>query len=385
MYFYWRLVAIPRRKHRGEKGAAEPRNRRNQPYGNETQMRNSKLNFPFTAIVGQEQMKLALVLNAINPRLSGVLIRGEKGTAKSTAVRSLAVLLPTLKVVRGCPFHCDPDDAHKVCMRCREKLDQSVELETDERQTLVINLPVNATEDRVVGTLDLEHAIKKGEKKFEPGVLADANRGILYVDEVNLLDDHIVDVLLDSAAMGVNSIEREGVSYTHPAEVILVGTMNPEEGELRPQLLDRFGLCVQIEGISDPQQRVEVVRRWVGFEEDPKAFIEEWKDAETELRDKIVRARELLPEVRISEDLLNKIAQISIEIGVDGHRADIIMMKTAKTAAALHQRTEVTYEDLEESADMALQHRVRRRPFEEVVLDRERIAALLRQDASVTE
>jgi len=348
-------------------------------------MRNSKLNFPFTAIVGQEQMKLALVLNAINPRLSGVLIRGEKGTAKSTAVRSLAVLLPTLKVVRGCPFHCDPDDAHKVCMRCREKLDQSVELETDERQTLVINLPVNATEDRVVGTLDLEHAIKKGEKKFEPGVLADANRGILYVDEVNLLDDHIVDVLLDSAAMGVNSIEREGVSYTHPAEFILVGTMNPEEGELRPQLLDRFGLCVQIEGISDPQQRVEVVKRWVGFEEDPKAFIEEWKDAEAELRDKIVSARTLLPEVRISEDLLNKIAQISIEIGVDGHRADIIMMKTAKTTTALHQRTEVTYEDLEESADMALQHRVRRRPFEEVVLDRERIAALLRQDASVTE
>jgi len=348
-------------------------------------MRNSKLNFPFTAIVGQEQMKLALVLNAINPRLSGVLIRGEKGTAKSTAVRSLAVLLPTLKVVRGCPFHCDPDDAHKVCMRCREKLDQSVELETDERQTLVINLPVNATEDRVVGTLDLEHAIKKGEKKFEPGVLADANRGILYVDEVNLLDDHIVDVLLDSAAMGVNSIEREGVSYTHPAEFILVGTMNPEEGELRPQLLDRFGLCVQIEGISDPQQRVEVVKRWVGFEDDPKAFIEEWKDAEAELRDKIVSARALLPEVRISEDMLNKIAQISIEIGVDGHRADIIMMKTAKTTAALHQRTEATYEDLEESADMALQHRVRRRPFEEVVLDRERIAALLRQDASVTE
>ncbi|NQU08666.1 MAG: ATP-binding protein [Candidatus Abyssubacteria bacterium] len=348
-------------------------------------MRSSKLNFPFTAIVGQEKMKLALVLNAINPRLSGVLIRGEKGTAKSTAVRSLAVLLPTLKVVKGCPFHCDPDDPHKVCIKCRENLDQDTELETDERQTFVINLPVNATEDRVVGTLDLEYAIKKGEKRFEPGVLADANRGILYVDEVNLLDDHIVDVLLDSAAMGVNSIEREGVSYTHPAEFILVGTMNPEEGELRPQLLDRFGLCVQIEGISDPQQRVEVVRRWVGFEEDPKAFIEEWKDAEAELRDKIVRARELLPEVRISEDLLNKIAQISIEIGVDGHRADIIMMKTAKTAAALHQRTEVTYEDLEESADMALQHRVRRRPFEEVVLDRERIAALLRQDASVTE
>ena len=345
-------------------------------------MRNSKLNFPFTAIVGQEKMKLALVLNAINPRLSGVLIRGEKGTAKSTAVRSLAVLLPTLKVVKDCAFHCDPEVPHKVCMQCRDKLNDSVDLETDERQTFVVNLPVNATEDRVVGTLDLEHAIKKGEKRFESGVLADANRGILYVDEVNLLDDHIVDVLLDSAAMGVNSIEREGVSYTHPAEFILVGTMNPEEGELRPQLLDRFGLCVQIEGISDPEQRVEVVRRWVTFEDDPEAFVEEWKDAEADLREQIVHARELLPNVQISDDLLNKIARLSIEIGVDGHRADIIMMKTAKTTAAFHQRTEVTLEDLEESADMALQHRVRRRPFEEIVLDRERISTVLKGQSS---
>jgi magnesium chelatase subunit I len=347
-------------------------------------MRSSKLNFPFTAIVGQEKMKLALVLNAINPRLSGVLIRGEKGTAKSTAVRSLAVLLPNLHVIKGCPFHCDPDDIHKACIECRQKLGQNNEIEIEERQTFVINLPVNATEDRVVGTLDLEHAIKKGEKRFEPGVLADANRGILYVDEVNLLDDHIVDVLLDSAAMGVNSIEREGVSHTHPAEFILVGTMNPEEGELRPQLLDRFGLCVQIEGISDPEQRVEVVRRWVAFEDDPQAFIEEWADAEADLRNRIVNARKILPQVTISDEILNKIAHLSIEIGVDGHRADIIMMKTAKTAAAFHQRTEVTYEDLEESADMALQHRVRRRPFEEVVLDRERIAAALRQDAPVS-
>lgn len=346
-------------------------------------MRTSKLNFPFTAIVGQEKMKLALLLNAINPRLSGVLIRGEKGTAKSTAVRSLAVLLPTLKVVNGCPFHCDPADMHKACLQCRERLRNSEEIDVVERQTFVINLPVNATEDRVVGTLDLEHAIKKGEKRFEPGVLADANRGILYVDEVNLLDDHIVDVLLDSAAMGVNSIEREGVSHTHPAEFILVGTMNPEEGELRPQLLDRFGLCVHIEGIIDREQRVEVVRRWVAFEDDPETFIEEWNDAETDLRDRIVHARKILPRVTISDEMLNKIANLSIEIGVDGHRADIIMMKTAKTVAAFHQRTEVTYEDLEESADMALQHRVRRRPFEEVVLDRERIAAALRQDVPV--
>jgi magnesium chelatase subunit I len=323
------------------------------------------------------------VLNAINPRLSGVLIRGEKGTAKSTAVRSLAVLLPSLRVVQGCPFHCDPDDVHKACIQCRETLSRKDGIEIEERQTFVINLPVNATEDRVVGTLDLEHAIKKGEKRFEPGVLADANRGILYVDEVNLLDDHIVDVLLDSAAMGVNSIEREGVSHTHPAEFILVGTMNPEEGELRPQLLDRFGLCVHIEGISEPDQRVEVVKRWVAFEENPESFIAEWKDAEVDLRDRIINARKILPQVKISDEMLDKIAHLSIEIGVDGHRADIIMMKTAKTAAAFHQRTDVTYEDLEESADMALQHRVRRRPFEEVVLDRERISAALRQDAPV--
>jgi len=348
-------------------------------------MTHSKLNLPFTAIVGQEKAKLALVLNAINPKLSGLLIRGEKGTAKSTAVRSLATLLPNLKVVRHCPFHCDPDDLHKMCIECREKFGRNGKLEVEERQTRLINLPVNATEDRVVGTLDLEHAIKKGEKRFEPGVLADANRGILYVDEVNLLDDHIVDVLLDSAAMGINSIEREGVSYTHPSEFILVGTMNPEEGELRPQLLDRFGLCVNIGGISSPEKRVEIVKRWMAFEEDPKAFIEEWESAETELRERIVYARKILSRVQISEEQLNKIAHLSIEIGVDGHRADIIMMKTAKTMAAFHQRTDVTFEDLQESADMALQHRVRRRPFEEVVFDRKRISSVLRKDASVTE
>jgi len=347
-------------------------------------MRNSTLNFPFTAIVGQEKMKLALVLNAINPKLSGVLIRGEKGTAKSTAVRSLAVLLPNVKVVTDCPFHCDPDDIHKMCIQCRDKSREKVKLAVEKRQTRVINLPVSATEDRVVGTLDLEHAIKKGEKRFEPGVLADANRGILYVDEVNLLDDHIVDVLLDSAAMGVNSIEREGVSYTHPAEFILVGTMNPEEGELRPQLLDRFGLCVNIEGISDPEQRVEVVKRWVAFEDNPKAFIKQWQAKEIELRDQIVNARKILPQVQISDDTLDKIAHISIEVGVDGHRSDIVMMKTAKTVAAFHQRTDVTYDDLEESADMALQHRVRRKPFEDVVLDRERIASVLRHNVSAS-
>lgn len=338
-----------------------------------------RLNFPFTAIVGQDQMKMSLILNAINPKLSGVLIRGEKGTAKSTAVRSLAVLLPELEVVEDCLFSCDPHDHNKMCQTCIEKVSKdNNSLTITKRQTRVIDLPINATEDRVVGTLDLEHAIKKGEKRFDPGVLAEANRGILYVDEVNLLDDHIVDVLLDSAAMGVNTIEREGVSYTHPAEFILVGTMNPEEGELRPQLLDRFGLCVGIEGISDAEMRVEVVKRWVAFEENPVDFIKKWEENEKGLREKVVMAKKLLPQVTIPEKILYKIAQIALEIGVDGHRADIIMMKTARTMASFHQRTEVTETDVEESAEMALLHRVRRKPFEEVSLDKERIRSIVR-------
>ncbi|MDP6560459.1 MAG: ATP-binding protein, partial [Candidatus Binatia bacterium] len=221
-------------------------------------MKDRKVIYPFTAIVGQEQMKKGLVLNAINPNLSGILVRGEKGTAKSTAVRALAALLPDLDVVEDCRFSCNPFNENEMCSDCLERLAEGETLPAVKRKTKVANLPVNATEDRVVGTLDLEQAIKKGEKHFEAGVLAEANRGILYVDEVNLLDDHIVDMLLDSAAMGVNIIEREGVSYTHPAKFILVGTMNPEEGELRPQLLDRFGLCVNIEGIDDTDQRVEV-------------------------------------------------------------------------------------------------------------------------------
>jgi len=245
------------------------------------------------------------------------------------------------------------------------------------RRTKVVDLPINATEDRVVGTLDIEHAIKKGEKRFEPGVLADANRGILYVDEVNLLDDHIVDILLDSAAMGVNAVEREGVSYSHPAEFILVGTMNPEEGELRPQLLDRFGLCIKIEGIKDIQQRAEVVKRWGGYEQDPAGFIEQWKDAEDELAAKIVAARELLPEIMIPDSILLKIAELAVDIGVDGHRSDLTMMKAARTIAAFRQLKEVSLSEVEESAGLALLHRVRRRPFEQLALDRTKIAEIL--------
>ena len=228
--------------------------------------------YPFTAIVGQERMKRALLLNAISPQIGGVLIRGERGTAKSTAARALAQLLPDIEVVADCPFHCDSLDADALCDRCRERAQAGESLPVAARRTRFVNLPVSATEDRVVGTLDIERAIKHGERRFEPGVLALANRGLLYVDEVNLLDDHVVDLLLDSAAMGVNVVEREGISFQHPARFVLVGSMNPEEGDLRPQLLDRFAHAVDVIGITEATQRVEVLRRRVFFEQDPDNF-----------------------------------------------------------------------------------------------------------------
>jgi len=333
--------------------------------------------FPFSAIVGQDKMKLGLVLNAINPKLSGVLIRGEKGTAKSTAVRALAALLPEIEVVDGCPFRCNPRSKSQLCPDCRERVDRGEELPVALEKMRVVDLPINATEDRVVGTLDLEHAIQKGEKRFEPGVLAEANRGILYVDEVNLLDDHIVDVLLDSAAMGVNTVEREGVSYTHPAEFILVGTMNPEEGELRPQLLDRFGLCVQITGINDQQQRVEIVRRWAAYEDDPVAFGQQFDGSERKLAQRIVAAKDLVGRTTIGDDILMRIANISIALGVDGHRSDLVMMKAAKTIAAYNGRPEVRTDDVDSCVDLALAHRMRRRPFEDIVFDGKSIEAII--------
>jgi len=320
--------------------------------------------YPFTAIVGQEKMKKTLILNAVNPKIGGVLIRGEKGTAKSTAVRALAGLLPEMEVVEGCVFGCNPNNKNEMCEDCLEKLSYG-ELITAVQKMRVVDLPVSTTEDRAVGTLDIEHAIKKGEKRFEPGVLATAHRGILYVDEVNLLDDHIVDVLLDSAAMGVNTVEREGVSYSHPASFILVGTMNPEEGELRPQLLDRFGLCVDIEGIHEAPARVDVIKRRQGYENDPEIFASEWQESEIKLCDRIVNAKDLHPQVQISDDMLELIAQICIDMHVDGHRADITMMKTATTIAAYHDRTAVTEEDVKEAAELVLSHRMRRKPFEE--------------------
>ncbi len=338
--------------------------------------------YPFVAIVGQRRMKLALVLNVINPTLSGVLIRGEKGTAKSTAVRALADILPEIEVFENDPFQLSPDEEYDIYRECikavygREYLERG-ESKRIKRKVKVVELPVGATEDRVVGTLDLEHALKKGEKRIEPGILAAAHRGILYVDEVNLLEDHVVDVLLDSAAMGVNTIEREGVSFSHPSRFTLVGTMNPEEGELRPQLLDRFGLCVIVEGVQDTEERVKIMERRLAFEENPEGFCSRWQKASEELSQRIKNAMEILPEVEIDRSLLFEIANYCLEVGVDGHRADIIMLKTSKTLAAWDGRKKVELEDIVKAAEFALPHRVRRRPLEEIRGD---VSSLVKKD-----
>lgn len=321
--------------------------------------------FPFTAIVGQEDLKLGLILNVINPKIGGILAFGEKGTAKSTAVRAIAELLPEIPVVSGCRFRCNPNDTSLLCEECREKLERGEKLETEYVKMRVIDLPVSATEDRVVGSLDIEEAIQKGKKKFEPGVLAEANRGILYVDEVNLLDDHIVDLLLDSAAMGVNTVEREGISFTHPAQFILVGTMNPEEGELRPQLLDRFGLSVRIEGIKEAEKRVQIVKYRNAYEDDPKVFSESFAEQEKEMADRIENARAILKDVRVPDEILLTDARIAIGLGVDGHRGDLTLMKALKTFAAFENRSEVSLGDIEKVAHMVFLHRMKSLPFEQ--------------------
>ncbi|MBU1343776.1 MAG: ATP-binding protein [Proteobacteria bacterium] len=331
--------------------------------------------YPFMAIQGQEEMKLALILNIINPTLSGVLIRGEKGTAKSTAVRALARILPEIEKVKDCPFQHDPQGKHDVCrdcihMECRDRiLGSSQGPEIVMEGIRVIELPVGATEDRVVGTMDMEQALKKGEKQVEPGILAAAHRGILYVDEVNLLDDHVVDVLLDSAAMGINTIEREGISFSHPARFTLVGTMNPEEGELRPQLLDRFGLCVNIQGILDPNARVAIMERRTSFDEDPEAFVKLWEEDSQGLVEKIKQAKALYPDVTCPKAMLYEIASFCLDVGVDGHRGDIIILKTAKTLSAFEGRTQVELKDIEKAATLVLPHRVRRQPLQDIVTD----------------
>jgi len=335
--------------------------------------------YPFTAIVGQERMRRALILNAVDTRIGGVLIRGERGTAKSTAARALAALLPKVKMVRDCRFGCDPDNPNTWCTECKERSGLSSELPFDVRPIPFINLPVSATEDRVVGTLDIEQAIQKGERHFEAGVLANANRGLLYIDEVNLLDDHVVDLLLDSAAMGMNIVEREGISFSHPARFILVGTMNPEEGDLRPQLLDRFAFSVDITGIRDARDRVLIMERNLSSEADPESFRQEWVPREEELSHQIEQARHLVASVTHTKRDLLSIAALTASLNVDGHRADLVILKAARAQAAFEGRTAITDHDIALAAELALPHRIKRGPFYQAEVNAEQLQERIEQ------
>ncbi|MGR6969623.1 putative cobaltochelatase [Streptomyces cynarae] len=330
--------------------------------------------FPFTAVVGQDDLRLALLLNAVSPAVGGVLVRGEKGTAKSTAVRSLSALLPEVAVVPGCRFSCDPAAPDPTCPDGPHEAGAGVS-----RPARMVELPVGASEDRLVGALDIERALAEGVKAFEPGLLADAHRGILYVDEVNLLHDHLVDLLLDAAAMGASYVEREGVSVRHAARFLLVGTMNPEEGELRPQLLDRFGLTVEVAASREPDQRVEVVRRRLAYDDDPAGFAARWAEEEAAVRARIVAARELLPSVRLGDGALRQIAATCAAFEVDGMRADIVMARTATALAAWAGRTDVLAEDVRQAALLALPHRRRRNPFDAPGLDEDKLDETLEQ------
>ncbi|MGW3172134.1 putative cobaltochelatase [Streptomyces sp. NPDC001153] len=330
--------------------------------------------FPFTAVVGQDDLRLALLLNAVSPAVGGVLVRGEKGTAKSTAVRALSALLPEVAVVPGCRFSCDPAAPDPSCPDGPHEPGPGAR-----RPARMVELPVGASEDRLVGALDIERALAEGVKAFEPGLLADAHRGILYVDEVNLLHDHLVDLLLDAAAMGASYVEREGVSVRHAARFLLVGTMNPEEGELRPQLLDRFGLTVEVAASREPEQRVEVVRRRLAYDDDPSGFATRWAEEESAVRQRIVAARELLPRVRLGDGALRQIAATCAAFEVDGMRADIVMARTATALAAWAGRTDVLAEDVRQAALLALPHRRRRNPFDAPGLDEDKLDETLEQ------
>ncbi|WP_427167608.1 putative cobaltochelatase [Streptomyces sp. C1-1] len=330
--------------------------------------------FPFTAVVGQDDLRLALLLNAVSPAVGGVLVRGEKGTAKSTAVRALSALLPEVAVVPGCRFSCDPAAPDPSCPDGPHEPGPGAR-----RPARMVELPVGASEDRLVGALDIERALAEGVKAFEPGLLAEAHRGILYVDEVNLLHDHLVDLLLDAAAMGASYVEREGVSVRHAARFLLVGTMNPEEGELRPQLLDRFGLTVEVAASREPDQRVEVVRRRLAYDDDPAGFAARWADEETSVRQRIVAARELLPSVRLGDGALRQIAATCAAFEVDGMRADIVMARTATALAAWAGRTDVLAEDVRQAALLALPHRRRRNPFDAPGLDEDKLDQTLEE------
>jgi len=341
------------------------------------QTRILRVAYPFSALVGQEEMKLALLLNAVSPQIAGVLVRGEKGTAKSTAVRALQALLPEITVVKHCVFGCDPTDLRHLCQFCVERLEREGSLPEQQRPVRLVELPLGATEDRVLGTLDLERAIKDGTRQFEPGLLAAAHRGILYIDEVNLLPDHLVDALLDAATTGINVVEREGISFAHPANFLLIGTMNPEEGDLRPQLLDRFGLTVEVHGLKDPLLRTQVVKRRIAFETDAVAFREQWQASEAQICRQIEMARQLLPQAVVPENILGLIAHICAQLDVEGLRADITIYKAATALTALEKRQIVTAGDVQRVATMALLHRRRRQPFEQPELDQHEIEELI--------
>jgi len=321
--------------------------------------------FPFSAIVGQDEMKLAIQIVAIDPKVGGILALGDRGTGKSTAVRALADLLPPLQVVVGCRYGCDPASTAATCSDCTSLKDTGKRPKTETRPVPVVDLPLGASEDRVVGALDLEKALSQGVKAFSPGLLAQANRGFLYIDEVNLLEDHLVDLLIDVAASGENVVEREGLSVRHPARFVLVGSGNPEEGELRPQLLDRFGLSVEVRTPQDIDQRIAVIKRRDAFERDPQGFRDEWATQNEGLREHILKARKLLDKVKVGDDLLRLCAQLCQALGTDGLRAELTLMRACRSLAAMQGHKAATPAHLRTVAPMALRHRLRRNPLDD--------------------
>ncbi len=322
--------------------------------------------FPFTSVIGQEEMKLALLLNVIDPRIGGVMIMGDRGTGKSTTIRALADLLPAIEVVEGDPYNSSLDDPDLQSNDVRERIESGSDIQKGEKQVPMIDLPLGATEDRLCGTIDIEKALSEGVRAFEPGLLAKANRGLLYVDEVNLLDDHLVDVLLDSAASGWNTVEREGISVRHPARFVLIGSGNPEEGELRPQLLDRFGMSVEVRTVREAKLRVQVVDQRTAFDNDPESFSDSVQANQDSLQQKVVDAQNLLNEVSIDEDLRLRISAVCGELDVDGLRGDIVTNRAARALAAFEGRKEVTEEDIARVVSTALRHRLRKDPLEQV-------------------
>lgn len=322
--------------------------------------------FPFTAIVGQEEMKLALALNVIDPKIGGVIIMGDRGTGKSTTIRAITDILPEIEVVKDDPFNSHPNDFELMSDDVRKILEQGLKPNIVLKKVMMVDLPLGATEDRVCGTIDIEKALTDGVKAFEPGLLAKANRGILYVDEVNLLDDHLVDILLDSAASGWNTVEREGISIRHPARFVLVGSGNPEEGELRPQLLDRFGMHSEIRTVKDPELRVQIVEQRSDFDKNPQESLSRYKDQQEEFKTKVINAQKLLPQVKLDYTLRVKISQVCSELDVDGLRGDIVTNRASRAYAAYEGRDTVNVNDIKSVITMCLRHRLRKDPLETI-------------------